>query len=132
MRRFTGLGSVQRRNTESPDDIRGPLGLRVQHDPKDPFVEFVFVHGFPGGSRKTWSYSEELTTFWPKEWLPHDNGFSHVRIHTFGYDADWPDRRADIGKIKDFGKLLLDRIASSAHFRKNDSVCHWQSSERIY
>ncbi|KAF7503410.1 hypothetical protein GJ744_003893 [Endocarpon pusillum] len=121
VRRFTGLGSVQRKNTyESPDDVRGPLGLRVQYDPKDPFVEFVFVHSFPGGSRKTWSHNDEIATFWPKEWLPHENGFSHVRVHTFGYDADWLDRRADIGKINHFGKLLLDSIASNAYFRKND------------
>lgn len=122
---MTGQDNIQRRIThESPDDLRGHIGLRTQCDPKDPIVEFVFVHSFPGGSRKTWSYSDDIKSFWPREWLPLDSDFSHVRIHTFGYDADWPDRRADVGKINHFGKLLLDSIASSTPFRKNHLVRH--------
>ena len=124
-RRITGLGGVQRRTTyESPDDIRGPLGLRVQFEPTDPFIELVFVHSFPGGSRSTWSHTDDIATFWPREWLPHESGLSHVRIHTFGYDANLSERRADIGKINHFGKLLLDSIATGIHFRKNDLVCY--------
>ena len=122
-RRVTGLGNSQRRNTfESPDEIRGPIGLRLQFEPREPLIEFIFVHGFPGGSRRTWSSSDDVATFWPREWLPQEEGFSRVRIHTFGYDVDCPDRKADVGKINHYGKLLLDSINSNACFRKNDPV----------
>jgi hypothetical protein len=104
-RRVTGQGNSQRRNNyESPDEIRGPIGLRIQFEPKYPLIEFVFVHGFPGGSRRTWGYGDDIATFWPREWLTHEEGFSHVRVHTFGYDVDCPDRRADVGKINHFGR----------------------------
>lgn len=124
VKRFTGLRSENRQNAyyEASPDARGPTGLRVQHEPRDPYVEFVFVHGFPGGSHKTWTYNNDPRTFWPKEWLPHDRDFSQVRIHTFGYDGDWSDHRGDISKIKHFGKLLLDSMANNSFFRKNDPV----------
>src|SRR4051794_35026162 len=86
--RFGGLARFTRRTThESADELRGPLGLNVLDNPKTPFVEFIFVHGLRGGSRKTWTFNDDPATFWPM-WLPDDkhHRFAHVRIHTYGYN----------------------------------------------
>ncbi|RYP11555.1 hypothetical protein DL765_007744 [Monosporascus sp. GIB2] len=61
--------------SECPEDLRGPLGLTTLHEPSEPRV-----HGLGGGSRKTWSDSEDQSTFWPREWLPAEPGFKHALL----------------------------------------------------
>jgi hypothetical protein len=119
-RRFTSLG-VTRRPSEV-EDLRGPLGLHILFDPLDPLVEFIFVHGLGGGSRKSWSYSDDPASFWPKEWLPQDDAFQHVRTHSFGYNADYTERRLSITNVHDFGKALLESIQNAPHLRRSANV----------
>ncbi|KAL5353706.1 hypothetical protein ACLOAV_001746 [Pseudogymnoascus australis] len=81
------LGQILRGQTsntvqESDDSIRGPLGLNLLHEPSETRIDFVFIHGLEGGSRKTWSDTPDRAAFWPKEWLPSEAGFKHVRIHS--------------------------------------------------
>lgn len=90
--------------------------------PSEPIVDFVFVHGLRGGSRKTWSKSEDSLHFWPKEWLPRDPDFRHVRIHSFGYNSDWAEKRDSILNIHDFGKSLLGALQDSPLIRRDASV----------
>ena len=45
--------------------------------------------------------------YWPKEWLPRDPEFKNVRIHSFGYNADWVETKQSFLNIHDFGKALL-------------------------
>ena len=92
---------------ESSDDLRGPLGLTLLHEPPEPLIDFIFVHGLRGGSRKTWSQTESPTHYWPKEWLPLEPGFKNVRIHSFGYNSDWGERKGSSLTIHDFGQALL-------------------------
>lgn len=73
-------------------------------------VDLVFVHGLGGGSRKTWSKGQNIALFWPKHWLSRDPDFQNVRIHSFGYDADWPDTGMAILDIHDFGNKLLTAL----------------------
>ncbi|KAH9893768.1 WD40-repeat-containing domain protein [Xylariomycetidae sp. FL2044] len=111
------ISSAQNTLNESPDEIRGPLGLTTLHDPSEPCVDFIFVHGLGGGSRKTWSHSQDKTTFWPKEWLPSEPGFKHVRIHSYGYGSDWTKKQQSSLTIHDFGQALLADIYNSPRLR---------------
>lgn len=107
---------------ESPEDIRGQYGLILLASPSEPAVDFVFVHGLRGGSRKTWSESVNPMHFWPKEWLPWDPDFKHARIHSFGYKADWREKQESILNIHDFGKSLLGALHDSPLIRRDASV----------
>lgn len=106
----------------SLEDVRGRYGLVLLASPSEPAVDFVFVHGLKGGSRKTWSESEDPMHFWPKEWLPRDPDFKHVRIHSFGYKADWKEKQDSILNIHDFGKSLLAALHDSPLIRHDASV----------
>lgn len=104
--------TLRRTASESTPDITGPLGLTLLTQPSLTFVDIIFVHGLRGGSRKTWSASSSQAHFWPKEWLPADSAFKHVRVHTFGYDSDWADRKDNSMNVHDFGQSLIEDIKS--------------------
>ena len=108
-----------RRPSETSEDLRGPFGLEPLAIPAEPIVDFVFVHGLGGGSRKSWSKGQDPALFWPKYWLPRDPEFSHVRVHSFGYDADWTERRTSILDVHDFGNKLLTSLHLSEWIRRS-------------
>ncbi|KAG8532551.1 uncharacterized protein KY384_002428 [Bacidia gigantensis] len=91
----------------------GPLGLNLLHSPSKPLVDFVFVHGLGGGSRKTWSKTKLITDYWPQEWLPKDPAFKDVRVHSFGYDSDWTKRTGSFMDVHHFSKALLGEMFTS-------------------
>ncbi|KAL2266148.1 hypothetical protein VTJ83DRAFT_5500 [Remersonia thermophila] len=96
------------------NDAFGPMGLTLLHAPQDePRIDFVFVHGLGGGSRKTWSKTSSLDHFWPQQWLPSEPAFARVRIHTYGYGSDWTKWKADVCDVHDFGKGLLAELWAS-------------------
>ncbi|KAK4118645.1 hypothetical protein N657DRAFT_659477 [Parathielavia appendiculata] len=105
-----------------PDDEKGPLGLTTLYEPeppREPLVDIVFIHGLGGGSRKTWSYSSQPHHYWPRSWLPADNDFLDVRVHTFGYKADWGERRDSILDIHDFAQSLLGALRNHPGIRRS-------------
>ena len=114
--RLSSFG-LTRRGTgpESSEDIRGPFGLNLLHEPSEPLIDFIFVHGLRGGSRKTWSKTDNVGHYWPKEWLPVDPKFKNVRIHSFGYNSDWGEKAGSILTIHDFGQALLGDMFTSPH-----------------
>jgi hypothetical protein len=59
--------------------------------------------------------------FWPKEWLPNEAGFRHVRLHSYGYGSDG-SRKASSLTIHDFGQALIADIYNSPEFRRNGDV----------
>ena len=71
-----------------------------------------------GGSRKTWSYSSELGMFWPKDWLPTEPGFKHVRVHSYGYNSDWTVKKESHLSIHDFGQAFLADLHNSPCLRQ--------------
>ena len=115
---LTGL-NLSRHTSETAEEIRGPFGLNLLSAPAEPLVDFVFIHGLGGGSRKTWSKTSDPASFWPKEWLPQDPEFQNVRIHSFGYDADWSSRKESVLDIHDFGKALLAALQGSPFIRRS-------------
>ncbi|KAJ8122027.1 hypothetical protein ONZ43_g1672 [Nemania bipapillata] len=104
-------------------DEKGPLGLTTLHEPHEatPDVDIIFVHGLGGGSRKTWAKTVDPLHFWPKEWLPKDVDFRDVRIHSFGYNADWIERRRSILNIHDFAQSLLGEIKNNPSIRRGNT-----------
>lgn len=103
------------------DDSKGPLGLNLLYSPSKPLIDFIFVHGLGGGSRKTWSKTGSVTDFWPQEWLPKDPAFKNVRIHSFGYDSDWAWGKDNCLNIHHFGKLLLGEMSISPYLSHADT-----------
>ena len=118
-RSFSGL-SFGRRQSENADEIRGPLGLNVLYAPSEPLIDFIFVHGLRGGSRKTWSKTEDINHYWPQQWLPLEPRFKNVRIHTFGYNSDWGERKSSSLTVHDFGQALLGEILNSPDLSGHD------------
>lgn len=97
------------------DDYKGYLGLNLLHCPSDPRIEFIFVHGLGGGSRKTWSKTPSISHYWPQEWLPRDPAFQYVRVHSYGYNSDWSKGKDNCLNVHHFGKSLLGELITSPH-----------------
>jgi len=85
-----------------PED---PLGLILIHGDSDSEADIIFVHGLGGSSRKTWSWNRDPEVFWPS-WIRHEDGLSHLRVFTFGYNANFRDSDTPLS-ILDFSKSLL-------------------------
>ena len=103
------------------DDWRGPLGLNLLHSPSVPLIDFIFVHGLGGGSRKTWTKTSSITHYWPQEWLPKDPAFKDVRILSFGYDSNWIKGKDNCLNIHHFGISLLGEISTSPYLGNVDT-----------
>lgn len=106
--------------SEPSDQVKGPLGLNLLHSPSEPLVEFIFVHGIRGGSRKTWSKTSNPYHYWPKEWLPRDPDFRNVRIYSFGYASDWGEKNDRELEINDFAHSLLGEIKDNPDIRRDE------------
>jgi pimeloyl-ACP methyl ester carboxylesterase len=87
----------------------------------EPLADFIFVHGLGGGSRKTWVKSKKDGQYWPKEWLAKDPNFQSVRLHSFGYKADWQERKDSILDIQDFALSLLGEMQDNPGIRKTST-----------
>ncbi|EER44929.1 NACHT and WD40 domain-containing protein [Histoplasma capsulatum H143] len=103
------------------DDWKGPIGLNLLHEPENPRVDLIFVHGLGGGSRKTWSLTKEMKHFWPKSWLPEDSAFENVRIYSFGYSSDWHKGKDSAMNIYDYGLSLLTAMELRPGFGADDA-----------
>ena len=105
---------------DTSDDTWGPLGLNLLHEPSDPLIDFIFVHGLGGGSRKTWSKTSSIGHYWPQVWLPKESRFKNVRTHAFGYNSNWRQRGASSLTVHDFGQALLAAIHNSPTLNQSE------------
>jgi len=117
----SGLAANRGQPVEKDEEAKGSLGLNLLYDPADPVVDFVFVQGLGGGSRKTWSKSSNIKHFWPR-WLAQDSDFQDVRIHSFGYNSDWASMKQDVSNISDFALSLLNALQYSDTMRKHSGT----------
>lgn len=95
--------------------------MNLLYSPQDPLIDFVFVHGLGGGSRKTWSKTPSISHYWPQEWLPNDPAFKDVRVHSFGYESDWLKEKNNYFNIHHFAKLLLGELSTSPYLGNADT-----------
>jgi pimeloyl-ACP methyl ester carboxylesterase len=101
------------------------LGLTTLYDPtpNSAIADIIFIHGLGGNSRKTWSNSSNPRSFWPQDWLPTEPGFENVRIHSFGYRADWGKKwqQQSILNIHDFAESLIGGLRNHPSIRRDDT-----------
>ncbi|KAF3028781.1 hypothetical protein E8E15_004221 [Penicillium rubens] len=98
--------------SDQESGAKGPIGLTTVYNPPDDIVaDLVFVHGVNGGSQSTWTKNGDPSLFWPQEWLPKDQAFQDVRIHTFGYAS--AISQASVLNIPDFARSLVYSIHDS-------------------
>ncbi|VUC29166.1 unnamed protein product [Clonostachys rosea] len=106
------------------EDEPGKLGLTTVHEPHPsppgPTVDIVFIHGLGGNSRKTWSFSSNPHSFWPKSWLATDPDFvDTARIHVFGYMASWKTRQDSPFNIHYIAQTLLFELKNDPGIRRD-------------
>jgi hypothetical protein len=110
-------------DSSSSEETKGAFGLNTLYTPLcgSASVDLIFVHGLGGGSRSTWTKSSDPSLYWPKEWLPKDNAFQDVRIHSFGYDSNW--KKGSILGLHDFANALLCSMLDSPVIPRDANVC---------
>lgn len=119
--------TLTRRAQESAEGVngsKGPLGLTTLYDPgpdQAAVADIVFVHGLNGGSESTWSKGNSSLHFWPKVWLPADEAFRDVRLHSFGYSS--AISRESILNVRDFARALLAAVKDSPVINQGGKVC---------
>ncbi|KAL9046744.1 MAG: hypothetical protein Q9214_000500 [Letrouitia sp. 1 TL-2023] len=118
-RRHSPVRQASSEDDSLDDSSKGTLGLNLLRDVTEPVIEFIFVHGLGGGSRKTWSKSSNQYHYWPKEWLSQDPEFGCVRVWSFGYKADWNERKDTVLEIHDFALALLGEIRNAPNIRRS-------------
>lgn len=102
-------------------DPKGPLGLTTLYQPRaDAVVDLIFVHGLGGGSRSTWTKSDDPSLYWIQEWLSSDRGFEDARVHSFGYNSSW--KKGSILNLHDFAKSLLGSIQDCPSIPRGSKV----------
>lgn len=108
----------------SNNELRGPMGLTLLHTVPEPVVDFIFVHGFGGGSRKSWSLSPDPNHYWPKEWLSKDPSFRCARIFSFGYSTDGNEsgKGEQMETVHDVARSLLAEMDSNLDMKSNSKV----------
>jgi len=95
-------------------------GLRVLHEPAEPLVDIVFVHGLTGDSYDTW-FEVKSGIYWPVHLLSQD--VPDARILAFGYDADVTKFLGPVSQnnLRDHASALLGELAAMRS--EDDSVC---------
>ena len=96
-------------------------GLRVLHDPAEPLVDIIFVHGLTGDSYHTWLEAKS-GIYWPVHLLRND--VPDARIMTFGYDADVTKFLGPVSQnnLRDHASALLGELAG-VRPEDDSSVC---------
>lgn len=46
----------------------------------------------------------------------------HTRIHSFGYNSDWGERKASVLNVHDFAQALLGELHNSPQIRSSGNV----------
>ncbi|KAH8126575.1 hypothetical protein LI328DRAFT_165971 [Trichoderma asperelloides] len=119
------VAHVNTDTSEAEDQETDSLGFNTLYDPapNSAVADLIFIHGLGGHSRKTWSSSSTPKSFWPQDWLPNETGFENVRIHSFGYKADWGKKwqQQSILNIHDFAESLIGGLKNHAGIRRDST-----------
>lgn len=117
----TGTALPGSSSPHGPREKKGPFGLTTLYprhgslwDDLDLDAHIVFVHGLGGGSESTWTKDD---VFWPRDLLPHEDGFENVTTHSFGYDSHF--KNSNILNIDDFSKSLLASLEDHKYISKS-------------
>lgn len=114
------LRSIIKKDNRDQDKLEDAIGLTTLHTPDEVVVDLIFVHGLRGGSHSTWTKNKDVSLFWPQKWLPKDDAFRDVRIHTFGYAAGVGHE--SVVNIPHFAGSLLSSIYDSPSIKLGENV----------
>ena len=91
------------------EPISNPLGLSILHEPYvEHKADIIFIHGLGGSSWMTWCKDHAPDLFWPKEWLPRDDGIHCARIFSYGYNSKLKSaKQSPTFGISEFARDLL-------------------------
>jgi hypothetical protein len=111
------------------------LGLQIlrqpysAHNPSDPAINIIFVHGLGGSAKGTWT-DKTSGSFWPL-WLPEIKALENSRIMTFGYDSGWNKiwKSNNVLDISDFAKQLVHDLW--LHYLEYGDVCILFNGHRL-
>jgi hypothetical protein len=97
----------------------GLIDISQRHQSSDS-ATIVFVHGFNGSPRGTWTYSK-THAFWP-EWLNEIEGLESAKIMSFGYQANWNElnKKEIVIDIADIAKQLKNGMY--LHYNQHGDV----------
>lgn len=109
-----------RRASRSKDAEDDPLGLSLVYSAPNSDADLIFVHGLGGSSYRTWSWERKVDNFWPA-WIRHEQGLSHFRVFSFGYNANFTDSNNPLS-ILDFSKGLLVRMRTYSQGDESSSI----------
>jgi hypothetical protein len=113
-----------RSSLRSSGPYENRIGLIPLYDPgqgHEAVADLVFVHGLDGGSFSTWAKDRDPNRYWPREWLPREEGFQDVRIHAFGYPA--AATQESVLNIRDMAQFLLTSLHDSPLMNAGKPVC---------
>jgi protein SERAC1 len=87
-------------------------------------LSLVFVHGLCGHRKNTWTKDGVC---WPEKLLSKELALSHVRILTFGYDANIvdPSGRGSLNSLFEHSINLLNELSRE---RRRDAVSAYRLS----
>lgn len=105
----------------TPKNRLGLTTLYVPDPETRPVADIVFVHGLNGGSFTTWTKEGDPSCYWPEQWLPTEDGFKDVRVHSFGYPA--AATRDSVLNVHDIARSLLAAVHDSPLMNKGEQVC---------
>jgi pimeloyl-ACP methyl ester carboxylesterase len=105
------------------------------HEPPNPSVDIVFIHGLGGGSRHTWGRhpaadndggpspdSDDEAPFWPGEFLAKDDDFElNTAISTYGYPSRWTTPEDSFSNVEDFANNLLVDLHDDQRIRESNT-----------
>ncbi|KAI8949375.1 hypothetical protein F4801DRAFT_553398 [Xylaria longipes] len=112
-----GRDRLANRSKDIEDD---PLGLSLIYGTPNSDADLIFVHGLGGSSCRTWSWERNPDNFWPA-WMRHEQGLSHFRVFSFGYNAKFNDSNNPLS-ILDFSKGLLVRMRTYSQGDESSSI----------
>lgn len=111
------------KNSSRQEIEKDPLGLTTLYVPpasEQVVANSIFVHGLNGGSYSTWTTGNYWSSIWPKDWLPEDEAFRGVRIHTFGYSGSLQGKTTS--SISEVVRSLLISIHNALTIPRNEEV----------
>ena len=87
----------------------------------------VFIHGLRGHRRDTWTKDNVC---WPQELLSKEEGLSHTRVLTMGYDANivTVNGRASLNTLFQHSINLVQELS---RVRRKDAVSRTPSSRKF-
>ncbi|KAK6826038.1 NACHT and WD domain protein [Apiospora arundinis] len=121
---FLSIGRKQSESLTKAVKVKNEFGLITVYRPSSAssvIADFIFVHGLGGGSSTTWCLKQNPEFFWPKEWLPKDSSFEAVRIHSFGYNANWATWLSSPLDVHAFGQSLLEELLNNPEIRASST-----------